>query len=46
MLVRSQYEQWQYDVTGGGRVWYLPDEEWRTVWIVLVEPGHPVRTGR
>jgi hypothetical protein len=26
------YEQWQYEVTGGGRVWYCPDGERRTVW--------------
>ncbi len=26
-------EQWQYEVTGGGRIWYLIDDETRTVWL-------------
>src|SRR5688572_7334767 len=25
-------EQWQYEVTGGGRLWYCIDDERRTVW--------------
>lgn len=39
-------EQWQYEVTGAGRVWYCPDDAARTIWIVLAEPGHPPRTDR
>jgi hypothetical protein len=38
-------EQWQYEVTGAGRVWYCPDDLAHTVWVVLAEPGHPSRTG-
>jgi hypothetical protein len=27
-------EQWQYEVTGGGRIWYLINYDTRTVWLV------------
>ncbi|GAA3445769.1 hypothetical protein [Planomonospora venezuelensis] len=33
--------QWQYEVTGGGRVWYVVDVETRTVWITYASPRHP-----
>jgi hypothetical protein len=36
--------QWQYAVTGGGRIWYCPDAERRVVWIVDASPGHPKKT--
>jgi hypothetical protein len=36
--------QWQYEVTGGGRVWYLVDHESRTCWIKLASTGHPRQT--
>lgn len=36
--------QWQYEVTGAGRIWYLPDEDARTVWLTLASPGHPKAT--
>jgi hypothetical protein len=39
-------EQWQYEVTGGGRVWYCPDDECHTVWLVACRVGHPPTTGR
>ena len=35
---------WQIEVTGAGRVWYLVDEENRTVWIDYAGPGHPKPT--
>ncbi len=38
-------EQWQYEVTGAGRVWYCPDDAAHTVWLVDAMPGHPPRTG-
>lgn len=38
-------EQWQYEVTGGGRVWYCIDDEPRIVWLTLASVGHPRRTG-
>lgn len=34
-------EQWQYEVTGAGRVWYCPDPEKRTVWISFASTSHP-----
>jgi hypothetical protein len=39
-------EQWQYEVTGGGRIWYLVNRETRTVWLVHAGPGHPKATDR
>lgn len=39
-------EQWQYEVTSGGRIWYLIDEGSRTVWITYAGPGHPKVTDR
>ncbi|MFI6445238.1 hypothetical protein [Kitasatospora sp. NPDC050543] len=33
-------ERWQYEVTGGGRIWYLPDDAGRTVWITYAGTGH------
>ncbi|WP_326560628.1 hypothetical protein [Micromonospora sp. NBC_01796] len=38
------HERWQYEVTGGGRVWYLIDDERRTAWIIYAGPGHPRQT--
>ncbi|WP_210740447.1 hypothetical protein [Nocardia coubleae] len=38
------FDQWQYEVTGGGRVWYCPDETARVVWIVAAGPAHPKAT--
>ena len=35
-----QLEQWQYEVTGAGRVWYCPDRESRTVWLTDASVGH------
>jgi hypothetical protein len=37
-------EQWQYEVTGAGRVWYCIDEERRTVWLMDASVGHPKAT--
>ncbi len=37
-------EQWQYEVTGGGRIWYLIDDETRTVWLTYAGTGHPKTT--
>jgi hypothetical protein len=35
----------QYEVTGGGRIWYLVDAERRTVWLQVAGTGHPAATG-
>ena len=37
-------EQWQYEVTAGGRVWYCVDDERRTIWLIDAMPGHPMAT--
>ena len=37
-------ERWQYEVTGGGRLWYFIDDGSRTVWIVYAGTGHPKAT--
>lgn len=36
--------QWQIEVTSGGRIWYLLDEERHTVWITYASTGHPKAT--
>jgi hypothetical protein len=40
----SVCEQWQYEVTGGGRLWYLIHDESRTVWLVYAGTRHPKAT--
>jgi len=37
-------EQWEYEVTAGGRVRYAIDDDSRTVWIVHASPRHPKDT--
>jgi hypothetical protein len=39
-------EQWQYEITGAGRVWFLIDEANRRVLLVEVTLGHPSKTDR
>lgn len=36
--------QWQIEVTGGGRVWYLLDEERKICWLRRANTGHPRQT--
>ena len=38
------HPQWQIEVTGGGRIWYLPDDDRKTVWIKAASTGHPTST--
>jgi hypothetical protein len=35
-------EQWQY--AGGGRLWYVIDDDKSTVWLTEASPGHPKAT--
>ena len=37
-------EQWQVKAGGSARVWYLPDDDKRTVWVVLASVAHPKET--
>lgn len=34
-------EQWQYEVTADGRIWYLIDTGHRTLWVRYAGTGHP-----
>jgi hypothetical protein len=34
-------EQWQVKVSDSARIWYLPDDEKRTVWVIYASPAHP-----
>ena len=43
---KALLEQWQYEVTGAGRIWYGVNSSTTTVWISHAAPGHPRRTGR
>jgi hypothetical protein len=38
------YPQWQIEVTSGGRVWYLYDQNGETCWVVHAGTGHPRQT--
>lgn len=38
------FDQWQYEVTSGGRIWYCPDPERRVAWVVMAGSGHPKQT--
>ncbi|KRV47368.1 hypothetical protein AQ490_07860 [Wenjunlia vitaminophila] len=37
-------EQWQIEVTSGGRIWYLLDTPNATCWITFAGTGHPRAT--
>jgi hypothetical protein len=39
-----ELEQWQYEVTGAGRLWYCIDDGHRTVWLTDTTVGHPKPT--
>jgi hypothetical protein len=39
-----EMEQWQYEATAGGRVWYLVDIERRSLWLRYAGTGHPKQT--
>lgn len=40
----AEFERWQYEVTGGGRIWYLVDDAHRTAWVTYAGTGHPKET--
>ena len=40
----ADMEQWQIEVTGAGRIWYLVDPANRILWIRLATTGHPAET--
>lgn len=40
----EDYEQWQYEVTAAGRVWYCIDDRRKTVWMTYASASHPKPT--
>lgn len=42
----ADLEQWQFEVTTGGRIWYLIEDTTRTVWITYAGTRHPKVTDR
>lgn len=41
-----ELEQWQIEVTGGGRIWYAIDDDRRTVWVTHAATRHRKRRNR
>ena len=39
-----EVEQWQYEVTGAGRIWYLVDSVNHILWLKHASAGHPKAT--
>ena len=37
-------EQWQYKIANGGRIWYAPDPDEATSWLIEVSFSHPKKT--
>ena len=37
----ADLEQWQYEITAGGRLWYAINDEERTIYITKASIGHP-----
>ncbi len=42
----KELEQWQYEVTGAGRVWFLINDVNHRVLLTEVSLGHPSKTDR
>lgn len=40
----TKLEQWQFEVTGAGRVWYCVDDQHHRVLLTLATTGHPKST--
>lgn len=36
--------QWQIEVTGSGRIWYLLDKDKHTIWVIYASLRHPKKT--
>lgn len=37
-------ERWQFEMTGGGRIFYLLDDDRKIVWVEAIHFGHPKQT--
>ena len=44
LLNGVEMDQWQYEITGSGRIWYCIDDKKKTVWLTQVTLGHPKAT--
>lgn len=44
MVNGRELEQWQYEVTCGGRIWYCIDDPDRSLWMTHCSVGHPKET--
>ncbi len=44
MVNGQEMEQWQYGVTGAGRLWCCIDDDRQTVWLTGATTGHPEAT--
>jgi hypothetical protein len=44
MIAGVVMEQWQYEVTGGGRVWYCIDDASHSLIMTMASVGHPKKT--
>lgn len=44
IVAGESLEQWQFEVTGGGRVWYCIDDTRKRVILVLASTKHPKAT--
>lgn len=42
----AELAQWQYEITGAGRVWYGVDETKKIVWLTKASVGHPKAADR
>ena len=40
----NELEQWQFEVTSAGRIWYCIDDTRRVVWMTDCSIGHPKAT--
>ena len=40
----TELEQWQHEVTAGGRIWYCIEDKTKTVWITDAQVDHPRAT--
>jgi hypothetical protein len=36
-----EMEQWQYEVTAGGRIWYCINDDRAAVWMTGASVGYP-----
>ena len=39
-------DQWQFEATSTGRVWFAIDDKSRTLWVTGASTGHPKQTVR